>query len=72
MGNKLVYLEAGSGAKNAVPEEMVRAVEAAIQIPLVVGGGIRSLRQLESTFASGADMVVIGTAFEINNSFFEV
>ena len=72
MGNKLVYLEAGSGAKNAVPEEMVRAVAAAIQIPLVVGGGIRSLRQLESTFASGADMVVIGTAFEINNSFFEV
>ena len=72
MGNKLVYLEAGSGAKNALPEEMVRAVAAAIQIPLVVGGGIRSLRQLESTFASGADMVVIGTAFEINNSFFEV
>ena len=72
MGNKLVYLEAGSGAKNAVPEEMVRAVAAAIQIPLVVGGGIRSLRQLEFTFAAGADMVVIGTAFEINNSFFEV
>ncbi|NJM79469.1 MAG: geranylgeranylglyceryl/heptaprenylglyceryl phosphate synthase [Flavobacterium sp.] len=71
MGNKLVYLEAGSGATNAVPFEMIVKVSSTIKIPLIVGGGIRSLEQIQNAFKAGADLVVIGTAFENDNTFFE-
>ena len=72
MGNKLVYLEAGSGAKNAVPLEMINQVSNSIQLPLIVGGGIRSLAQIKHIFDAGADMIVIGTAFENNTDFFNL
>ena len=64
LGKKLIYLEAGSGALYPVSEEIIQKVKAAINIPLIVGGGIRSFEKVESTFRSGADMVVIGTAIE--------
>lgn len=70
MGNKLVYLEAGSGAKNAIPLEMIKKVVDEIQIPLIVGGGISTQEAIEKAFEAGADMVVIGTAFENDNTFF--
>ncbi|MEG9327747.1 geranylgeranylglyceryl/heptaprenylglyceryl phosphate synthase [Salinimicrobium catena] len=63
-GKKLIYLEAGSGAKKPVALEIIKAVKNAISIPLIVGGGIRSSQQLEAAYAAGADMVVVGTAFE--------
>lgn len=72
IGNKLIYLEAGSGAKNAVPLEMIRKVSENIQIPLIVGGGIRSKKGIEDAYDSGADLVVIGTAFENNPDFFNL
>lgn len=72
MGNKLVYLEAGSGAKNVIPLEMITQVSNSIQIPLLVGGGIRSMEQIQKVFKAGATMVVIGTAFENDNTFFDV
>lgn len=72
IGNKLMYLEAGSGAKNAVPLEMIRKVSENIQIPLIVGGGIRSKTAIDAAYASGADLVVIGTAFEDNPDFFNL
>ena len=72
IGNKLMYLEAGSGAKNAVPLEMIRKVSENIQIPLIVGGGIRSKQAIDGAYASGADLVVIGTAFEDNPDFFNL
>jgi putative glycerol-1-phosphate prenyltransferase len=71
IGNKLIYLEAGSGAINAVPLEVVKTVSTRISIPLIVGGGIRSKKQIDEAFANGADMVVIGTAFENDINFFE-
>lgn len=71
MGNKLVYLEAGSGAKNSVPIEMVKKVAQHINIPLIVGGGISNIQDIQKMFDAGADIVVIGTAFEKNNHFFE-
>jgi len=71
IGNKLIYLEAGSGAKNAVPLEMISAVSKKISIPLIVGGGIRSKIEIENAFNSGADLVVIGTAFENDINFFD-
>jgi len=71
LGNKLVYLEAGSGAKLTVPLEMISQVSKKLTIPLIVGGGIRSKKEIDNAFNAGADMVVIGTAFENDNTFFE-
>ena len=67
---KLVYLEAGSGATTPVSEEIIIKVKEELDIPLIVGGGIRSKEQLENAYHSGADLVVIGTAFEENEYFF--
>lgn len=71
MGNQLIYLEAGSGAIKAIPIAMIEAVSKKINIPLIVGGGIRSKNAIERAFNAGADMVVIGTVFEKNPNFFE-
>ncbi len=71
LGMKLMYLEAGSGAKEEVSQDIISAVKKEIQIPLIVGGGIRSKKQLENAYNSGADLVVIGTAFENDESFFD-
>ncbi|WP_438966090.1 geranylgeranylglyceryl/heptaprenylglyceryl phosphate synthase [Flavobacterium sp.] len=71
MGNKLIYLEAGSGAENTVPCAMIKQVSNIINIPLIVGGGIRSKTEIDNAFTAGADLVVIGTAFENNPNFFE-
>lgn len=70
LGNKLIYLEAGSGAKQAVPLEMIQEVSQNIEIPLVVGGGIIDLQGIQKAYDSGADLVVIGTAFENDVDFF--
>lgn len=71
LGKKLIYLEAGSGATYEVPAEVIESVKNKIDIPLIVGGGIRTKTQIENAFIAGADMVVIGTAFEENQQFFE-
>lgn len=71
IGNKLIYLEAGSGAKLSVPKEMITLVSQNIKIPLIVGGGIRSKQEIENAYNSGADVVVIGTAFENDINFFD-
>ena len=70
LGNKLIYLEAGSGAKQAVPLEMIKKVAQNIEIPLLVGGGIIDLQGIQEAYDSGADLVVIGTAFENDIDFF--
>lgn len=71
IGNKLLYLEAGSGALNAVPQQIIKEVSKRISVPLVVGGGIRSKNQIDEAYAAGADLVVIGTAFENDLNFFD-
>lgn len=71
LGQKLVYLEAGSGAKTPASFELIQAVKEALAIPLIVGGGIRNKEQLQQAFDAGADMTVIGTAFEQDISFFD-
>jgi len=72
LGNKLIYLEAGSGAKKTVPSEIIQLVAKNIEIPLIVGGGIIDLQGIQDAYNSGADMVVIGTAFENNLNFFSL
>jgi phosphoglycerol geranylgeranyltransferase len=71
IGNKLIYLEAGSGAHLSVPTEMITLVSQNINIPLIVGGGIRSKAEIEKAYNAGADLVVIGTAFENDANFFD-
>lgn len=70
LGHKLIYLEAGSGAKQPVPKEMIKIVSQNIEIPLIVGGGIVDLLGIQQAYDSGADLVVIGTAFENDIEFF--
>jgi phosphoglycerol geranylgeranyltransferase len=72
LGKKLIYLEAGSGASQHVSLEMIRFVSQNIKIPLIVGGGINSLKTIQEIYQAGADLVVIGTAFENNPNFFEL
>ncbi len=64
LGMKLIYLEAGSGAKNPVSKEMIAAVKSTISIPLMVGGGVNTPQKLSDAFEAGADVVVVGTAIE--------
>ena len=71
LGMKLIYLEAGSGALQPVPLEIISFVKKEINIPLIVGGGIRNKQQLEDVYKYGADLVVIGTAFEDDEAFFD-
>ncbi|TSA26176.1 MAG: geranylgeranylglyceryl/heptaprenylglyceryl phosphate synthase [Bacteroidetes bacterium] len=66
LGLKLIYLDAGSGARNPVPENMLKQVKKYISVPLVVGGGIRTPQQAVKSIQAGADMVVVGNAIEEN------
>ena len=66
LGLKLIYLDAGSGALNAVPERMVENVKKSISIPLIVGGGIRTPAHAAAICKAGADMIVIGNVLENN------
>ncbi len=68
-GKQLIYLEAGSGAVFPVNSKLISEVKQHISIPLIVGGGIKTKEQLENAYANGADLVIIGTAFENNASF---
>lgn len=63
-GKKLIYLEAGSGANIPVNAEVISKVKSAVNIPLIVGGGIRTYKQRRSAYSAGADLVVMGTAYE--------
>jgi phosphoglycerol geranylgeranyltransferase len=65
-GKQLIYLEAGSGAKIPVSTQLIETVKNNISIPLIVGGGIRTKNDLNNAYKNGADLVVIGTAFENN------
>jgi len=64
LGLKLIYLDAGSGARNPVPETMIEAVSGVVQVPLIVGGGIRTSEQALADLRAGADVLVVGSAVE--------
>lgn len=63
-GMRLVYLEGGSGAREHVPPEIVRAVKGEVSIPVMVGGGIRAAEHARAVLEAGADIVVTGTVAE--------
>lgn len=64
LGMRFVYLEAGSGAKESVPNEMIVHVKKNIDIPLIIGGGIRDPATAREKAMAGADIIVTGTALE--------
>lgn len=66
LGLKYIYLEAGSGANNSVNIDMIKGVKKNINIPLIVGGGIKTESQVKETVSSGADIIVVGNAVENN------
>jgi putative glycerol-1-phosphate prenyltransferase len=64
IGQKLMYLDGGSGALNSVPVELINKVSKAIKLPIIVGGGLKTKQQIDAVFNAGATVVVVGTAFE--------
>ena len=68
IGMKLIYLEAGSGAQQTVPNEMVKAVSSICSVPIIVGGGIKSPKAAREKVDSGANIIVTGNFFENENN----
>lgn len=66
LGLKLIYLDGGSGAMYPVSPKMIRRVSENIDAPLIVGGGINSAEKAHDALEAGADIIVIGNAFEKN------
>lgn len=68
LGMKVIYMDAGSGAKIPVSEKMIQRVASAIKIPLIVGGGIKDPEKAYLNCNAGADIIVVGNAIEKNSS----
>lgn len=66
LGLKTIYMDAGSGAKHPISASMIEAVSQTINIPLIVGGGIRTPEKAFENVNAGADIVVVGNAIEKN------
>lgn len=64
LGLKFIYLDGGSGAQKPISKKCIETVNEQISIPIIVGGGIRSLEMANNAWDAGATVVVIGTAFE--------
>src|SRR5688572_9241475 len=64
LGMKLIYMDAGSGAKRPIPEEMIHKVATHIEAPLIIGGGIVEPEKAYINCKAGADVIVIGNAIE--------
>ena len=67
LGLKIIYMDAGSGAKNSVSEKMIASVAKNIDIPLIVGGGIKSAEKAKEKCNAGADIIVVGGAIDIDS-----
>ncbi len=66
IGLKMLYLEAGSGAKESVPNEMIRIISYYCSLPIIVGGGIRTPDEAKAKVNAGASFIVTGTIIEEN------
>ncbi len=69
LGMKMVYLEAGSGAELPIPDDMISMVDSQVDIPLIVGGGIRSPEMAARKVNAGANFIVTGNILEENCSY---
>lgn len=64
LGMKLIYMDAGSGAKKAITETMIQKVASCIDVPLIIGGGITTAEKAYLNCKAGADVIVVGNAIE--------
>ena len=64
LGLKMIYLEAGSGARTPVSESMIESVSGAVGVPLITGGGIRTPEKVAANLHAGADLIVVGNKVE--------
>ncbi|HEV7329942.1 MAG TPA: geranylgeranylglyceryl/heptaprenylglyceryl phosphate synthase [Flavisolibacter sp.] len=71
LGKKLIYMDAGSGAKKPISEEMISLVAQHIEVPLVIGGGIRDAEKAYRNCKAGADVIVVGNVLEKDPSLME-
>lgn len=69
LGLKNIFIDAGSGAKRAVSPEIIAKVKSTCQVPLIVGGGFKSVAEIKNAFDSGANVVVIGNKIEDDINF---
>ena len=68
LGMKLIYMDAGSGAKRSISEEMISRVAKIISVPLIIGGGIKEPEKAYLNCKAGADLIVVGNAIEKDSS----
>ncbi|MFA6468860.1 MAG: geranylgeranylglyceryl/heptaprenylglyceryl phosphate synthase [Bacteroidota bacterium] len=68
LGFKMIYLEAGSGAEQSVPDEIIAAVSNYCSVPLIVGGGLRTPEEAHKKVRAGAQFIVTGTVLEKNSN----
>jgi phosphoglycerol geranylgeranyltransferase len=66
LGLEIIYLEAGSGAEKHVPLNIIKAVRENVSIPIIAGGGIGTISQIENIFNAGADAIILGNGCEKN------
>ncbi|NDB52605.1 MAG: geranylgeranylglyceryl/heptaprenylglyceryl phosphate synthase, partial [Chitinophagaceae bacterium] len=64
LGMKLIYMDAGSGARQPITTSMIKRVADQISIPLIVGGGIKTPEKAQENCKAGADLIVVGNAIE--------
>ena len=69
LGLRLIYLDGGSGAQYPVSAALIRAVRAAVDVPLIVGGGLNTGEKIRAALGAGADLVVVGNHIERNPDF---
>lgn len=68
LGLQLMYLDAGSGAHQPISNKMISVVRKSVNTPMIVGGGINTVKKAENVLQAGADIIVIGNAIEENPS----
>lgn len=72
LGLKLIYADAGSGAEKAISPKMVSMLRKSVSLPIIIGGGIKTVEKAVELWRAGADMLVIGNAVEEDPTFFRV
>lgn len=69
LGLQVIYADGGSGAKKPVSAQMIQAIKKHVDLPLIIGGGIKTPEEAEMAFLSGANVIVVGNQIEHDNSF---
>jgi putative glycerol-1-phosphate prenyltransferase len=71
LGLRLIYMDAGSGAKEPVPPGMIREVRNAVDVPVIVGGGLNTGKKIDKALKAGADIIVLGNSLEKDQKLLE-